>query len=193
MPDTTGSGTAAPKEPEKNPQIQAHDRADQRRGDLRKQAADQLTKLQTLQQEGLAGDQRAGKPSPHEEAAPLAPAAAAGQLPLALELPLVGTAHHFCKLQGQPRLVLRAWHENLYRGLSALAWAALCLALAAVLIGALRRPDALARAYRSWPWLAALAGAAWLFLLPAGIIGWALLVTALGVLVGRWRKACQPP
>jgi prepilin-type processing-associated H-X9-DG protein len=193
VPDTTGSGTAAPKEPEKNPQIQAHDRADQRRGDLRKQAAEQLTKLQTLQQEGLAGDQRAGKPSPHEEAAPLAPAAAAGQLPLALELPLVGTAHHFCKLQGQPRLVLRAWHENLYRGLSALAWAALCLAVAAVLIGALRHPDALARAYRSWPWLAALAGAAWLFLLPAGIIGWALLVTALGVLVGRWRKACHAP
>jgi hypothetical protein len=37
-----------------------------------------------------------------------------------------------------------------------------------------------------------LARAAWLFLLPAGIIGWALLVTALGVLVGHWRKACQP-
>jgi len=166
------------------------DRLEQRRGDLRRQAAEQLEKLKMVQP---AEREKAPSPQPRPGVGGAPVAAAPGGLSLDLGLAPTGAAHHFRKLHGEPRLVLRAWHENLYRGLSALAWAALCLAVAAVLIGALRHPDALARAYRSWPWLAALAGAAWLFLLPAGIIGWALLVTALGVLVGRWRKACHAP
>jgi len=42
--------------------------------------------------------------------------------------------------------------------------------------------------YRGWPWLAAVTGMAWLFLLPAGVFGLALLVTALCVLIARLRK-----
>jgi hypothetical protein len=67
-------------------------------------------------------------------------------------------------------------------------WAGLCLALAAAVVQGLRRPDALARAHRIWPWLAAVAGTAWLFLLPAGVFGLALLVTALCVLIARLPK-----
>ena len=107
---------------------------------------------------------------------------------LDLDLALVGTAYHFRKLHGEPRLVLRARHENLTRGLSAIIWAGLCLGLAVAAIHVLKRPNAAALAYRHWPWLAAVAGTAWLFLLPAGVFGLALLVVALCLLVARSRK-----
>ena len=100
----------------------------------------------------------------------------------------MGTAYHFRKLHGEPRLVLRARHEDLTHWLSAIVWAALCLALATAVIQVLRRPDAAALAYRNWPWLAAATGTAWLFLLPLGVFGLALLVTALCVLTARSRK-----
>jgi drug/metabolite transporter (DMT)-like permease len=100
----------------------------------------------------------------------------------------VGTAYHFRKLHGEPRLVLRARHESLGRFLTAAVWAGLCLALAAAVIYGLRRPSAAARAYRYWPSLAAILGTVWLFLLPAGVVGLALLVAALCVLIARSRK-----
>jgi nitric oxide reductase large subunit len=105
----------------------------------------------------------------------------------------VGTAHHFRKLHGQPRLVLRARHEDWGRVLSALVWAGLCLALAIAVIQVLRRPNAAALARRSWPWLAAVTGTAWWFLLPAGVFGLALLVTALCALIGRLRNGMRSP
>ncbi|NQT12961.1 MAG: hypothetical protein HQ582_09435, partial [Planctomycetes bacterium] len=119
------------------------------------------------------------------------PDAGTGYLSLDLALALAGTAyhpHHFSKLHGEPHLVLRARHENLSRLVSAIVWACLCLALATVSIYGLRRPDAAALAYRGWPWLAAVAGVAWLFLLPAGVLGLALLVAALCALIGRLKK-----
>jgi hypothetical protein len=124
------------------------------------------------------------------QAAPGVPPAAArtGYLSLDLDVAPVGTPYHFRKLQGEPRLVLRARHENLTRFLFAALWAGLCLALAAAATVVLRRPDAAALAYRAWPWLAAVVGTAWLFLLPAGVLGLALLVTALCVLIDRLRK-----
>ena len=115
-------------------------------------------------------------------------AARTGHLSLDLDLVPVGTAYHFRKLQGEPRLVLRARHENLTRFLSAFVWAGLCLGLAIAAIQVLKRPDAAAIASRCWPWLAAIAGTAWLFLLPAGAFGLALLIAALCVLVARSRK-----
>ena len=72
--------------------------------------------------------------------------------------------------------------------MSAVVWAGLCLALAVAAIYGLRRPDATALARHRWPWVAAVAGAAWLFLLPAGVFGLALLVTALCVLIARSQK-----
>jgi hypothetical protein len=73
-----------------------------------------------------------------------------------------------------------------------MVWAGLCLAIAVIVIQGLRRPDALARAYRGWPWLAAVGGLAWLFLLPAGVFGWGLLMTGLCVLIARLRKPQAP-
>jgi drug/metabolite transporter (DMT)-like permease len=108
-----------------------------------------------------------------------------GQLSLKLDVTPVGTAYHFRKLHGEPRLVLGARHESLDRGLTAVIWAGLCLTLAITVIRGLRRPDALKRAHRHWPWLAAIAGTAWLFLLPAGVLGLVLLVTALCLLITR--------
>jgi hypothetical protein len=164
---------------------------EQRRGDMRKQAADQLEKLQMLDRKEPIQLRKAAPQEPAE--LPRAKqettvAAGTGQLSLKLDVTPVGTAYHFRKLHGQPRLVLRARHEDLDRGLTAIIWAGLCLALAAAVIQGLRRPDALARARRYWPWLAAIAGTAWLFLLPAGVLGLALLVTALCVLIARLRK-----
>ena len=72
--------------------------------------------------------------------------------------------------------------------MSAAVWAGLCLALAIAVIQVLRRPNGIALAHRGWPWLAAVAGTAWLFLLPAGVIGLALLVTALCVLIARRQE-----
>jgi hypothetical protein len=110
-----------------------------------------------------------------------------------LDVTPVGTAHYFRKLHGQPRLVLRARHENWSRLLFALVWAALCLALATAVVQVLRRPNAAALARRSWPWLAAVAGTAWWFLLPAGVFGLALLVTALCALIARLRIGKRSP
>ena len=112
---------------------------------------------------------------------------------LDLDVAPVGTAYHFRKLHGQPRLVLRARQESLTRYLSAAIWASLCLALAVAVIQVLRRPNAAALAHRGWPWLAAVAGTAWLFLLPAGVFGLALLVTALCTLIARLRSGTRSP
>jgi hypothetical protein len=109
-------------------------------------------------------------------------------LSLDLDLALVGTAYHFRKLHGDPRLVLDARHESLTRTVLALIWAGLCLALAVTVTHILKRPNAAVLARRYWPWLAALAGIVWLFLLPAGVCGLVLLVTALCVLVRRVRQ-----
>ncbi|MGI6417877.1 MAG: DUF1559 domain-containing protein [Thermoguttaceae bacterium] len=209
---------AAPPGAEKDLRDEAQGRPEQQRGKLREQAAEQLEKLQTKQQQRIQENEAAPQPSkaPEEadeadalgmmpgaerpsrgeplaegQAAPGAPAAGTGHLSLDLDLALVGIAHHFRKLHGQPRLVLRVRHESLTRWLSAAVWAGLCLALAAAAIYGLRRPDAAAVARRGWPWLAALAGGAWLFLLPWGIFGLALLVTAVSVQISRSRK--QPP
>ncbi|MDY0168824.1 MAG: hypothetical protein RBS80_19925 [Thermoguttaceae bacterium] len=73
------------------------------------------------------------------------------------------------------------------RRLTAGIWAALCLALAAVVIHVLRRPNAPALVHRFWPWLAALLGAVWLFLLPLGFFGLVLLAVALCALIAQCR------
>jgi prepilin-type processing-associated H-X9-DG protein len=208
-----------PEDVRKKLQDQVGGRPEQQRGRLREQAAEQLERLQTMQQEERiqqkkaapqqpselpegkqeaetvdllpAVDERTGVQAPADgQAAPGAPMAEArtGYLSLDLDLALVGTAYHFRKLHGEPRLVLSARHENLSRCLSAIVWAGLCLALATAAICGLRRPNAAALASRGWPWLAAVTGTAWLFLLPAGVFGLALLVTALCVLIARSRK-----
>jgi len=112
-------------------------------------------------------------------------AAVSVQLPLDLDVTPVGTAHHFSKLQGEPRLTLSARHEDFDRGLVAALWAGLCLTLAGAAAWVLRRPGAAAMIARGWPWLAAAAGTAWLFLLPGGVFGLVLTVIALCVLAGR--------
>jgi len=216
--DRTEAGQAAPKEDVKKLPGQDLDRPEERRGDLRKQAAEQLAKLKTTQQEGAgpagkaapkqppeqqeaepkkaaaglppAVDEPAAEPSPAEgPAPPSAPAdfAATGRLSMDLDLALAGTAYHFRKLHGDPRLVLHARHEDLTRALSAVVWAALCLTLAIVVIQVLGRPNAAALAQRYWPWLTAVIGTAWLFLLPAGVCGLVLVMTASYVLIARLR------
>ena len=177
----------APKDVREEMQDQASARPQQQRGKLREQAAEQLAKLQTMQQEDRS-QQKEGVPQEPSELPEGEREAGTGRLSLDLDLPLGGTAYHFRKLHGEPRLVLRARHEDLTRFVSAVVWAGLCLALAIAAIYGLRRPDAAALAYRCWPWLAAVTGAAWLFLLPAGVFGLALLVTALCVLIARLQK-----
>lgn len=188
----------AEKDSDKKSEEQAAVGRKERRGDLRNQAAEQLAKLQTAAptEEAIApgrprpGEKAAGgEGPPRAQAAPgvASPAAETGRLSMDLDLALVGTPHHFSKLQGEPRLVVRAYHEDLRRGLTAMVWAGLCLTVAVAVIHGLRRPDALARAYRGWPWLAAVAGIAWLFLLPAGVLGLALLIVGLCTLLGRLR------
>jgi hypothetical protein len=190
-PDKTDGDKAAPSAAAKKLPDQVPGRPEQQRGELRKQATEQLERLQVLDRKEPV---QPGKAAPQEPAElpqskqETAAAAGTGQLSLDLDIAPVGTAYHFRKLHGQPRLVLRARHEDLSRGLSAIIWAGLCLALAAAVVQGLRRPDALASAYRYWPWLAAITGTAWLFLLPAGVFGLALLVTALCVLIARLRK-----
>ncbi|MFZ1933466.1 MAG: DUF1559 domain-containing protein [Thermoguttaceae bacterium] len=163
---------------------------EQRRGTLREQAAEQLKKLQTIErnesdknspQEPPAGNE--GRP----DAAHAPQPAARGQLSLGLDVAPVGTAYHFRKLHGEPRLVLSARHEDVGRGLSAALWAILCLALAAAVIQGLRRRSAAAFARCYWPWLLMVAGAAWLFLLPLGIVGVALLLIALCAMIARMQ------
>ena len=97
------------------------------------------------------------------------------------------------KLHGEPRLMLRARHEDLGRRLSAVIWAALCLALCVAAVQTLWRPKALSRARQHWPWLALIAGAAWLFLLPAGVCGLLLVAIALCALAARLAKAPAAP
>ncbi|MFO7902701.1 MAG: hypothetical protein R6U98_08575 [Pirellulaceae bacterium] len=80
---------------------------------------------------------------------------------------------------------LNARHEELDRLLIAVVWAGLCLVLATAAIYGLWRPDAGRLADRGWPWLAAVSGTAWLFVLPAGVFGLTLLVASLWVLTGR--------
>jgi hypothetical protein len=63
--------------------------------------------------------------------------------------------------------------------------------LACLAIWVFRRPNAAGLAHRYWPWAAAVGGTVWLFLLPASVVGMALLVTALCVLISRWRKRAQ--
>ena len=194
----------------KEPQDQVGGRPEQQRDRLRDQAAEQLERLQTMEQENRIQRSEAVPQKPSElpeltagsvlavekqtpqegQAAPGAPvdAAQAGYLSLDLDLAPVGTAYHFRKLHGEPRLVLRARHEDLDRVLTAVVWAGLCLVFAATVIRGLRRPNAAELAPRGWPWLAAVAGTAWLFLLPAGVLGLALVVTALWVLIARSRN-----
>jgi prepilin-type N-terminal cleavage/methylation domain-containing protein len=210
----------APKDEGKQRPDEPRDRPEQRRGELRKQAAEQLAKLRSVPPEAPASPKPdvpaparkpaappKGKPAagtgdlkpavtgrPGErtpQAVPAAPGiatAAAGHLSFDLDVTPVGTAYHFRKLHGEPRLVLSARHGVLGRWLSASVWAVLCLALATAVVHILRRPHAAAFAARGWPWLAAVAGTAWLFLLPAGVCGLALLVTALCVLIARSHK-----
>ncbi len=120
------------------------------------------------------------------------PAARGLGLSLDLDVTPVGMAYHFRKLHGEPRLLLRARHEDLGRRLSAVIWAALCLALCVAAVQTLRRPKALSRARQHWPWLALIAGAAWLFLLPAGVCGLLLVAIALCALAVRLAKAPPP-
>jgi len=197
-------------------QEQNRGHADERRGKLREQAAEQLEKLKTMQRGELDQPQEVAPQQPAELAegeqevgrvgvAPavdertgeqllrdgeaardtLAASAGTGHLSLDLDLALVGNAYHFRKLHGEPRIVLSVRHENLTHLLTAIIWASLCLALTVVAIQVLRRPNAAALANRYWPWLVAVAGTAWLFLLPIGAIGLCLLVTALCVLIAR--------
>jgi prepilin-type processing-associated H-X9-DG protein len=164
---------------------------------LRKKAAEQLERLQTM-----PDDAPLGAELPVPEATPPADPAARDAPPTGLgtglwsaetDLAVAGTAYHFRKLHGDPRLVLRVRHHGLDRRLTAGIWAALCLALAAAVIHVLRRPNAPALAHRFWPYLAALLGAVWLFLLPLGFFGLVLLAVALCVLIARSRVQTAPP
>jgi hypothetical protein len=214
LPESNRAGgkEAAPNAPQGS-SAQLVGRQAERRGELRKQAADQLKRLQTMDEQESGQRQRvagppssqwlkqslppaaapqAGEPSPpNGPGAANAPAAAAGtgQLSLDLDVAPVGTAHHFRKLHGDPHLVLSARHEDLSHGLAVLVWAGLCLAVAAAVIRGLKHPDALSRAQRVWPLWAAIGGAAWLFLLPAGIFGLALLITGSCVMIARRYKS----
>lgn len=188
----------------KKPEAEFRTRPGQRRGDLRKQADEQLAKLQAMPREDRAGQKPVAPQERDTTALPPAvdtplqelsqaghttpDAVGAGLLSLNFEFPRVGTAYHFRKLHGEPRLVLRARHEDVGRSLTAIVWAGLCLALAVPVIQAIRRPNAAALARRYWPWLAAVAGTIWLFLLPAGILGLILLATTLCVLTSRARS-----
>ena len=205
------------------PQSTAAERVEQSRDRLRERAAEQLDRLQTGPAEALgqrapietpraaddlvesdaepAGDPISGdreqtaarSPTEKEATASMAGAARTGVLPLDLDLTLTGTAYHFRKLHGEPRLNVRVRHESLNRYLSAVVWAVACLALAAAALSGLSRAPSPTRAARVWPWLVALAGTSWMFLLPAGVCGFLLLVVALCVLVVRWRKTPGMP
>ena len=127
-----------------------------------------------------------GVMSPADQTAQVAPdGIATGPLSVDLDLAPVGTPYHFRKLHGDPRIVLSTRHEHLTHWLAAVIWAAFCLGLAAVAIYALRRSDLMTWLNRGWPWLAAVAGIAWLFLLPAGVLGLIVFVIALCVLFSR--------
>ncbi len=186
----------------------------QRRGELRRQAVEQLEKLQTFDPRGTppaadAPQKPADAPPTTPEPAAVEPPATgdgqdaaqttgglsaepdfppSAQASLDVDLSPVGSPCHFRKLHGDPRLVIRARHEDIGRGLAAVLWAGICLGLAAAVIQGLRRTDARSIARRYWPLWAAIAGTAWLFLLPLGIFGLALLIVALCVLIARIKK-----
>lgn len=176
--------------------------AGERRGDMRKQAVDQLERLQNVDAKGYGGMGFSGRgmgarglASNRKLNEEKTAGTSTGQLALKLDVTPVGTAYHFRKLHGDPRLALQIRHEELDRWLIAAVWLVLCLTLAIVAIRVLGRSDSLARARNRWPWLAMLAGIAWLFLLPAGILGLGLLLVASCVLITRFHKqsaSCQP-
>ena len=186
------------------------DRA-QQRGVLRDQAAEQLERLQTMQEKERGGRPEQAAPTAEEGKQNKAGAAGAarhpatepadsgrpvdgfgaGALSLNVDLTPVGTAYHFSKLHGDPRLVLRARHEDIDRLVTALIWAGLCLAMGAGAIYGLRRARATAIGAVGWSWLGVCGGIVWLFLLPLGFLGWLLLVISLGVAITRSRKVRQ--
>jgi prepilin-type processing-associated H-X9-DG protein len=184
----------------------------QQRGRLREQAVEQLERLQTKQMEmKILQDKSASAesfdlqqqmnaqgeldqprpttqfPSTPSLARPVKPThvAKTGYLSLDLDLAPVGNAYHFRKLQGDPRLILQARHENIGRMLTAALWAGICLALAITIIRVLRRPNATELAQHVWPWLVAAAGVAWLFLLPISLAGLVLTIVAIWTLRSR--------
>ena len=111
----------------------------------------------------------------------------AGNLSLEISMSPVGRPHHFTKLLGGPKLVLKARHRDLTRWSASAAWALLCLVLAAALARAMARPQTGAVLRRRWPWLAISVGTAWWFLLPGGFAGLALVLAGLVVLAWRTR------
>ena len=217
--EMTLDAKAKPEDAQEGRRDQAPRRPAQQRGELREQAAQQLQRLQTMQQdrtppkgappqpptdlpEEKKKPAQAKRPAFGPERAPVSESAkdrrtvskvqadtvVGGVLSLDIDLTPVGTAYHFRKLHGQPRLVLRVRHEDVDRLVIALVWAGLCLAIAAVAIYGLSHTHATALAFAGWPWLAAIAGTAWLFLLPAGFLGLALLIASSCVLITRSRK-----
>lgn len=144
-------------------------------------AAEAATAIEDRVGEQAAGDQRKATTGEVE-------AAHNGYLSLDLDLSLVGTPYHFRKLHGDPRLVVAVQHEDLRYYFSAFVWAIVCAAMAAVAIFSLRKTETLARALHNWPWLAALAGLAWLFLLPGGAFGLVPIFIALWALTARSGK-----
>ena len=181
-------------------------RQDLQRGRMREQAVDQLERLQSkrremkvqqpesatvpafenqpssTESETLGSTASAAQSTPslgQSEGAQPPQAAKAGYLSLDLDLVPVGVAYHFRKLQGNPRLVLETRHEEIGRWAIAVLWAAICLVLAAAVIVGMRRPNAAELAQRNWPWFAAAAGAAWLFLLSVSFGGVVLMLAAL--------------
>jgi hypothetical protein len=215
-PEAIGRGEALEKDASKPNVTGVGGRVVARRGKLREQAAKQLAELQTTIGHETADEQEDAPQAPSTSAdsdemslaAGLLPSggereeetvqfdtqdtplvmAGTGQLSLDLDLTPVGTAYHFRKLHGEPRLVLHARHEDLTRWLFAIVWAGLCLAFAVAAIQLLKRPDASKIVCRFWPWLATVGGVIWLFLLPVGFIGFLVLVTSLCVQVTRMQK-----
>jgi hypothetical protein len=114
-------------------------------------------------------------------------AARAGIQSIAIEIPLVGKPQHFMRLLGDPKLTLTARHHDLTRWSASIAWALLCFALAALFVVAFAHVQAWVWLQRHWPWLAVALGAAWLFLLPLGVGGFALVLLGISVLAWRTR------
>ncbi|TVS17816.1 MAG: DUF1559 domain-containing protein [Planctomycetaceae bacterium] len=176
----------------------AVDPTEHQREQLRQQADEQLFQLQTVRPDEPAEQQEAATeqtPPPSDtddrrlqSIAPEDPAAALGDLGLDIELAVVGTEYYFRKVHGDPRLTVRVRDRTLGRWIGASVWAVLCLAMAVGAIEGLRRPNAAERVRQHWPWLAAAAGAIWLFLLPLGGFGLLLLTAALCVLILRWQR-----
>ncbi len=183
------------------PQESADDATEHQRQQLRKQADEQLFQLQTdLPYPRDEQEEAAEEPSqPTDDAelpeaiAPDDPAAAVSDLGLAIELAVVGTEYYFRKVHGDPRLTVRVHDRTIGRWIGASVWAVLCLAMTVAALEGLRRPNASERIRQHWPWLAAGAGAIWLFLLPMGVLGLLLLTAALCVLIVRRERPTTSP